>query len=308
MEKFVLPDGVTIEGQREVYTEEQIRGNTEVYQKQINPNNRRRNGKTKHYVKPPSKLQRVLETEIYNDDQLKGYEMEQYRNAFREYIKKNYVYGGLGPLTFCAFAVSDMPENNHGITKILNEIGKGQKRTKSKIVAKNLSFHLSSFWRNKKYASLFVDRFPGKSFSYAMTEFGLKLGPETLVRVLNDTVPMNFEKLRLSLSPVRLAAKSVGISEDEFNEFIKTRHALIYNKKPVKKIEKKPEKDEKPIDSWYAPKEIESKDFTRIVETTTIDEIEAAEPVEKTLPPTVSEIELDLKIWFVPVTGTIRIK
>lgn len=327
MEKTILPEGVTLNGKRGLYLDEQVQMNTKVYKDQIHPQNRRKNGKAKFYERPPSKLQRVNETIIYSQERINKLNREkhikEFRNEFRNYYRENFEHSTISVLIIAAFGVEDKYRSVDELSKDMVKFAEGRKRTGS-VDRKILSFHVSEIWSKARAVCLFIEKYGEvKPYKYKLTDMGYRLGPELLVKLKSIVLEpgIKFDTMRLRLSSIRLAARKRGVTEAEFNDYLKEQYE-IFKVKVTKVVEERRQLAK----STHAPKKKKPKSFNEQImeafkegkqeketkEMPATTEVLSEEPVKKTLPtpefkmPT--KISIDLKIWFIPVTGTLKIE
>jgi hypothetical protein len=220
----------------------------------------------------PGKIQRVSETIIYDKEGVRELKNKQYHAEFKTFIVENMGILPLASLGVANFGARPGKQDVNQLMESLALLMDSGKKPKQKIRVSTLSHHLSAYWKNNKIVRLFVVRSVEKTFRYEMTEIGLQIGPEILTRYRNLTVPESYEKLRLQLSEMRIAAKTRGISEDEFNDFLKMRfeqikQELIPNRKPQKPSARtlkkpKPEKVKEAIETGALKARIEDMPLT----------------------------------------------
>jgi len=232
MERVELPTGITIDGRELYFREKQVKDTKskpvpiERYLKRT----RSIKGAAFNKDKPLSKLQRVIETSVYDNKQIKDYVMQEYHDKFKEELYERFQESSLSDILICIFGCNDQWKTNADIVELAAQVNKEKRRTLSLITGSSFSYFLSNYWTKSKCISLFVDRSrhtKGRSgrkvYSHRMSEIGLKIGAHELIRIMNKKIPNDFTKLRLRLSNCRLAAKHNGVSESEFNKYIEKR-------------------------------------------------------------------------------------
>jgi hypothetical protein len=338
-----LPDGITVNGATHYYDcEDQTTTNKAfkpisdiqaLRQTEGTKVRKHRSLKGQAFKIPPvpGKLQRVSDTIIYDQERIQQMSNEKYYEEFANAAKHNYTVAPLSELVVYSFCLQPTFQGKADLTLLLEALGKGQERTISKIVSSTMSYHLSAYWNHNKAIALFVDRevlsTGGKNrygFKYKACDMALRLGPTLINKLRNISVPKDIEKLRIRMSDIRLLAKSRGINETEFNKFIEERKPLLELNRALNK--RKYATDTVPTADVSKPYEgtgFTTPDIVKPVQyiTDPIQEVteptpDIVEPVQdiaaqtylKSLGTKAHEIDIDLKIWFIPVTGRIVIK
>lgn len=353
MVKTKLPEGVTFKGRSDYYDNGSNRSAVDDPFLTLNETreiqrlrkeesvqirrNRPLKGKAFLQERKPRKLQRVTETIIYDKERIKNMEYQKYMDECQEYLKKNYLNATLSRLIPAAIGINRDWKVNADITEVISNTGQqnGLNRIGSKVTKQNLSFHLSDLWRKKKVAAIFIERDTEGMFSYRLSDMAYRIGPKLLVKFMHEIMPEDGEKLRIRLSEMRQMAKNRedGISEDEFNFFISTRHKEMMNepvksRKKQKKTKRLPKVDiladkpcvqntdtetyndlvcalsDKTVIEKRTPTEIIA-DPQPSIDTGTLNAMVQDESEEKKQP--VKKIKFNIKIGFIPFSGEIEI-
>ena len=345
MDKTTLPDGITFNGKERYYNDKEtnrsavddpfitIHESNEIQQlrrQEVSIPKATPKNKAFKKERPPGKIQRVTETIIYDEERIKLMSKEKYHKEFKQYIQEHSATGPLATIAAINFGTVSGWKNVRELNENLAKLMKDPKTGKFLLNNSTLSHHLSAYWKDNRLIRVFVRRRIEKSFIYEATDMMLRLGPEIIARYRTVTVPKTYEQLRLSLSAMRQAAKARGISEDAFNEFLRIRfdeivQELVPNRKPQRPFKKTKTIDKPKIKMKYPS------DLTKLAEKpVTSDNIElkemplAPEPVKvpevpepvkvqekevvKVEEPRKTKITVDMKIWFVPVVGTLTIE
>ena len=344
MERVDLPTGITING-NEIYFREKPVKSTKSDSIQIDTHLKKpRSIKGKAFLqeRKPGKRQRVTETIIYDKERVKAMEMEKYHQEFQKYLLDNWQTVSLANLAIAAICIDSEWKPVNRVVEIFKETNEQVKRTISKSGKNSLGYVFTSYLSGNRALSLFIEKdhkfcITGKASHYKVNEMGVKLGPAQMLLLKLIKIPNDFEKLRLKLSDARLYLKTKGVSEFEFNKFIKKRFDELNKTNPTKKLEEPFVDNDKPLESPIVHT-IEDESLKNVVEnmplavapepsfplplepetfvppenvTLAIDSIKP-EPegmqINK-LPaiPTIKKISFDIKVWFIPVTGVIEL-
>ena len=230
MDRVKLPKGITVNGQTKYFRDKEDTVDKLPDNEQSDFHSLKKtklHGRAFKQERKPGKLQRVTETIIYSKEKIKEMEYQKYYDENKKVLSHDWVNGNLLNCIVSAIGTSGTPKHGKDIMAIFEAENKRNKRTISKFDHSNTSYHLSHSWVHYKVISLFVVREQTKVYHYHFTDMGLRLGSKLLFRFRNIAIPQSYEKLRLELSEMRIAAKGRGISEKEFNDFIKVRHKQV---------------------------------------------------------------------------------
>jgi len=230
MERLELPKGITVNGQTKYFrdtndTVDRLPKNEHIDHHALKKTSIK--GRAFNKPKEPGKLQRVIETINYSKERIKEMEYQKYYDENKEHLTKTWMTGILMDAIIPAIGLDGKEKSAKDIHDILDAENKKSKRTVSKYTHGNLSYHLSYSWTKFRTLSLFIKRNTKGVYLYKVTDIGLRIGPKLLFRFRNIAISKSFDKLRMALSEMRLLAKHRGVSEKEFNQFIRIRHAEV---------------------------------------------------------------------------------
>ena len=230
MERLELPKGITVNGQTKYFrdtndTVDRLPKNEHVDHHALKKTSIK--GRAFNKPKEPGKLQRVIETINYSKEKIKEMEYQKYYDENKEHLTKTWMTGILMEAIIPTIGIDGKEKSARDIHDILDAENKKSKRTVSKYTHGNLSYHLSYSWTKFRTLSLFIKRNTQGVYLYKVTDIGLRIGPKLLFRFRNIAIPKSFDKLRMALSEMRLLAKHRGVSEKEFNQFIRIRHSEV---------------------------------------------------------------------------------
>jgi hypothetical protein len=238
-------------------------------------------------------------------------EYEKHTKEFSDFLDFNYPDVILSNLIPAAIgSVNEwIPAGN--IVEIIQAAARGRYRKHSKVTRQTLSFHMSNLWRKRKVVTLFVDRKPLATYQYKMLDMGYIIGPHHLVKIMHQPIPDSFEKLRLQMSETRLYAKTKGVSEKEFNDFLKERFQallVLKEKRAAKVTESDVPKDKKiPLGNGLQAEKVEAPlyqyrydpDAKPSQPRKSVDTIANSQQIKK--------VKFNIKVGFIPISGEIEI-
>ena len=230
MDRVKLPKGVTVNGQTKYFRDKEDTVDKLPDNEQSDFHSLKKtklHGRAFKQERKPGKLQRVTETIIYSKEKIKEMEYQKYYDENKKDFSDAWKTGALLRCIIPALGINGKPKSGKDILAIFNAEERINKRTLSKFNHSSTSYHLSNSLVHYKALSLFIVREQSTLYYYHVTDIGLRLGSKLLYRFRNIAIPASYEKLRLALSEMRIAAKGRGISEKEFNDFIKVRHKQV---------------------------------------------------------------------------------
>jgi len=265
-------------------------------------------GRAFKQTRAPSKIQRVSETIIYTKERIRKMELEPLCEKNLRYMEEYYDTAPLANMICAAIGSSMSWKTLPEIVDIINNVGKGIKAHRA-VPRGNVSYHLSKPWTQRRMVAIFIERrsragIPN-ALEYRMNKYGLASGLSNLMVYRVSPIPGSFNELRLKVSELRLCARSNNISEDDYNAFLKRR----YEEMTGKTVKTAPEPDRaKPEKTMDAIKQMpvvpkETPVIRPAVSSTDLENY--SKVLTGTKPP--KKIKIDLKIWFIPVTGEIEL-